>query len=71
MIHEFLFYVQDKVVRSLINNQKTIPGNYYLLDIAYLLLNCYNSTFFVTEIETTWEIPHSTMALITFWKVLC
>ena len=45
MIHEFLSYTQDVVVSVLIEKGTTVPGSYYLLDVAYLFLGCFNHSF--------------------------
>jgi hypothetical protein len=50
MIYEFLSYVQDKIVWTLVDNRDWVFSNYFLLNLAYLLLDCFNSIF---EIENT------------------
>jgi hypothetical protein len=68
MIHEFLSYVQEVVVSALIETGGRLPGNYYLLDLSYLFLNCFNFSFSTHQNEDQWDIPHSTMGLIfDFW----
>jgi hypothetical protein len=66
MIYEFLSYIQDKIVWTLVDNGNQV-GNYFLLNITYLLLDYFNLTFTVNEIENTWRIPHSTVADILAW----
>ena len=69
MIHEFFEYVAHVVVPQIIEAGVKIPGNYFLLDITYLFLYCYNDTFATSTIENKIGVPHSNMQLLLqFWE---
>ena len=69
MIFEFLSYVQDIVIQKMIENRDHTSSNYFLLDLAYVILHCLNNSMSVSIIERDYGISHSTMSQIfIFWE---
>jgi hypothetical protein len=69
MIFEFLNFIQDTVITDLLAKSDRVPCNYYLLDLAYVLLACLNNTMSTTKIEREYHIPHSSMSeIFTFFE---
>lgn len=60
--------MQDKVVTYLIEKEKKVVGNYFLLDLAYAFLHCF-ITNFTCDKESDFGIARSTMQTVyLFWE---